>query len=100
MDTTPLETPSVLISHDDLDGLERLAASQETTSPQARIDAQEAEQEAALAPLQTSLRDRFFRAHPEASGAEYARVEQQLLDDQLAKLAQQDDDDVFLAAGR
>ena len=88
MDTTPLETPPVLISHDDLDRLERLAPSPETASLQARIDAQEAEQEAALADLQTNLREGFFRAHPEASDAEYQQVASGLLDDELRRRAE------------
>ena len=88
MDTTPLETPPVLISDDELDRLERFAASPETASPQARIDAQEAEQEAALAALQTSLREGFFRANPEASEAEYQRVAQRLLEDELRRYAE------------
>jgi hypothetical protein len=90
MDTTPLETPPVLVSHDDLDRLERRAASPETASPQARIDAQEDEQEAALAALQASLRAGFFRAHPEASDAEYQRVAPGLLDDELRRRAEPD----------
>ena len=85
MDTTPLETPPVLVRHDDRDRLERLAASQETAFPQARVDAQEAEQEAALAALQASLREGFFRANPEASEAAYQRVAQRLLEDELVK---------------
>ena len=101
MDTTPLEMPPVLISHDDLERLEHLAASREVASQQARVDAQEAEQEAALAALQTSLRDRFFQAHPEASEAEYIRVEQRMLDDELMKRAQQDRDrEVDVRSGR
>ena len=92
MDTTPLETPPVLVSRDDLDRLERLAASREMVSQQARIDAQEAEQEAALAALQTSLREGFFRANPEASEAEYQRVAQRLLEDALRRRADADRD--------
>ena len=90
MDTTPLETPPVLISHDDLERLEHLAASREVASQQARVDAQEAEQEAALAALQTNLREGFFRAHPDASDAEYQRVAQHLLDDELRHRADAD----------
>ena len=90
MDTSPVETPPVLVSHEDLDRLERLAATPETASPQARVDAQEAEQEAALAALQTSLREGFFRANPEASDDEYQQVAQGLLDDELRRRAEPD----------
>ncbi len=92
MDTTPREMPSVLISHDDLDRLERRAESREVASQQARVDAQEAEQEAALDALQASLREGFFRANPEASEAAYQRVAQGLLDDELRRRAEADRD--------
>ena len=90
MDTTPRETPPVLVSHDDRDRLERLGASRATASPQARIDAREAEQEAALAALQASVREEFFRANPEASEEAYQRGAQHLLDDALRRLADGD----------
>jgi hypothetical protein len=80
----------MLISHDNLDRLERRAALREMASRQARVDAQEAEQEAALAALQASLRKQFFQANPEAREAEYQGVAQRLLDDALRQHADAD----------
>ena len=92
MDTTPIETPPVLVSHDDIDRLERRAQLRETAFQQARVDAQEAEQEATLDALQASLREWFFRANLDASEAAYRRVAQGLLDDELRRRAEADRD--------
>ncbi len=52
-----------------------------------RADAREVEREAAMDALKAGLRDRFFRANPEASPADYARIEQRMLDDEMVRRA-------------
>jgi hypothetical protein len=52
-----------------------------------RANAAEAERAAAADVLKAQLRDRFFAANPEASAADYQRLEQRMVDDELLRRA-------------
>jgi hypothetical protein len=70
----------------------RLRAAREAKQAEAakeRADAREAERAAAMDALKAQQRSRFFAANPEASEADYQRVEGRMLDDELVRRAQE-----------